>query len=345
MDILSDTRPGGGRRRRQRRSTVTGLVLLATALLSANAAPGFGTAASAEPPDCEDGSPPPCDFPDPDPDPTTTAPTQPKPEVWFARVSVLDQSTMPVNRHLTGGWKRAGSPSYITPPSTVTWNDATKNVGRLSSTSMYLPGTGPVGFWLRELGAEHLCRSHTSPQPPTVSKNIHILAAPAEMTSAATITEMANKFVGVVTPTPDGADFVRIDSISLVPEEGQLRLEVRGYMEANIPNWPDDIDDNFVYRATLRPYPSGDVGPNSVFKIATLSFSVDVSDWGSDVESVVGPKLRKAVDDKLAGAMDAQVAATESVMWFASLGYTVSVRKVTTSPAGIEVEPSLCKVE
>lgn len=343
MDILSETRPGGGRRRRRHRSTVIGLVVLAIALLSANAAPGFGTAASAIPPDCEDGSPPPCE--EPDPDPTTTSSTAPPPEVWFARVSLLDESDMPVNKHLTGGWKRAGSPSYITPPQTVVWNDATQTVGRLSSTSLHLPGTGLVGFWLRELGAEHICRSHTRAQPPTASSNIHILAAEAEMTPAATITDMASKFVGVVTPTPEGAEFVRIDSISLVPEAGQLRLELRGYMEANVPNWPDDINDNFVYRAVMRPYPSGDVGPSSVFKIATLEFSVDVSDWGSDVESVVGPKLRNAVQDKLAGAMDAQVAASESVKWFASLGYTVSLRKVTTSPTGIEVEPSLCKVE
>lgn len=344
------TGPDRGRRHRRRAP----LAALVVALVLAGAVSSPSTAAALPPP-CPDGSPPPCEpppDPDPDPDPDPNPPG-PGTAVWTARVALLDQTrTSPtdpgVNRHLTGGFVRAGSPSYATPSGTVAWsNPPADTVGTIGLTSVYLPENGgATGFWLRELGAEYLCRSATSSQVPPSGRSIHVLAAPEVVTSGDELSDLAEGFVGPVTPTPQGANEVRIDTIDLTPQNGGLSLVLTGFLDAEVPNWPDDIDDDFTYVAELHPFPSRSVDPTQPMDVSTEpGYVFRLDNWGSDAEGEVGPKVRAAVEGVFARAINEQVAQRPQVRWFASLGYTVAFREVSVATDGLHVSPSLCKVE
>jgi hypothetical protein len=299
--------------------------------------------ASAVPPRCEDGSPPPCtdpEEPDPDPEPTT-----PPPIVWRANVSIDNQSGGGFNPSVRGGWRREGSPGYITPTGTVAWTNAAQTEGTIGLTSTYLPAGNRVNFWMRELGNDYLCRSRPRLSVPATGRRIDVLLAPPDLTDGAEISEIGEESLGVITPTPPGAEYVRIDTIDLVPQSGYVSLVMTGYLEANVPWWPDDINDDFTYVAKLRLSPSGAFDPASVMAVTTDSgYTFRLDNWGSDVENEVGPKIRAAVETRMANAVNAKIAATPEVVLLTAQGYTVSLREVTTSPAGVTVLPSLCKV-
>jgi hypothetical protein len=340
----------GGQRHRHRRTPLTALVV---GLVFAGGVTLYSSTAEALPPTCQDGSPPPCVDPPDDP-PDTTVPPGPGTPTWFARVSVLDQSRTSAtdpgfNRYLTGGWSRDGSPRYGTPSGTVVWSNPPGNtVGNIGLTSVYLPNNGgATGFWLRELGAEFLCRSATSAAVPPSGRSIHVLAAPEVVTSAAELQELAGGFIGPVTPTPAGANAVRIDSIDLTPQaNGWLSLVITGFIDAEVPNWPDDIDDDFTYVAKVRPYASNAVDPAHIVDMATdPSYVFTLDNWGDDAEDEVGGKVRAAVESVFATAINEQVAARPQIQWFAGLGYTTSFRRVTVAIDGLHVWPSLCRIQ
>lgn len=355
-DPGTDRGPGHRRheRRHRHRPRRAPLAVLLASLVLAGAVAATSSTATAAPPTCQDGSPPPCDDdPDPDPDPDPTTPPGPAPIVWTARVALLDQTrTSPgdpgVNRYVTGGFVRSGSPSYATPTGTVAWSDPpAKTVGNIGLTSVYLPSNGgATGLWMRELGAEYLCRSHTSANVPPTGRSIHVLAAPEVVTSGDELSELAEGFVGPVTPTPQGANEVRIDTIDITPQNGGLSLVLTGFLDAEVPNWPDDINDDFTYVARLLPFSSRSVNPAEPMDVVTdPGYTFRLDNWGSDAESEVGPKVRAAVEDVFASAINAQVALRPQVQWFASLGYTVAFRKVSVGTDGLHISPSLCKVE
>jgi hypothetical protein len=316
-------------------------VALVAGLALAAAVPVYSSLADAAPRPCPDGSPPPCKVPKP-----TTTTTQP-PIVWTANVSVADLSGVPFDRYDTGGWSREGSPRYGTPSATVKWNNAEQTEGTIGLTSVYLPRNGNLaGFWLRELGREWLCRSTQSLEVPPSGRHITVLLGQPILTMGPDISAAAQGFVGEITPPPDGAQQVRIDTIDLTPQDGALSLVITGYLEADVPNWPDNINDDFTYVAKLHPAASGTVDPGTVVRFTTEpDYVFRLDNWGSDAEGPIGLKLRAAVEERFADAVNGQIAARADVQSFAAQGYTVSLRRVTTSPAGIEVLPSVCKIE
>ena len=138
-------------------------MLLAAGALVVAALAGFQATASALPPRCDDGSPPPCDIADP----TTKTTTTPHPDVWNARVTVLDQSgPASFNRTIIGSW---GGNGYSTPTGTVTWSDpATKLEGNLGLQAAYLPPGFNVGLRMFESGSSgRFCRSMPITRSPT----------------------------------------------------------------------------------------------------------------------------------------------------------------------------------
>src|SRR4029453_16342636 len=140
---------------------------------------------------------------------------------------------------------------------------------------------------------------------------------------------------------------VRIDSIDLTPQaNGWLSLVITGFIDAEVPNWPDDINDDFTYVARGRPYASNAVNPAHIVDMATdPGYVFTLDNWGDDAEEEVGGKVRAAVEDVFAAAINEQVAARPQIQWFAGLGYTTSFRKVTVAIDGLHVWPSLCRIQ
>lgn len=333
--------------RRRRRSALA--VLAVAGLVLLGAVPMLQTSVDAAPPRCEDGSPPPCDVPDPDP--TTTSTTGPRPVVWTARVSVLDQSGG-FNRTMWGGWLRAGSPVYSTPAGYVGWTDSPANTeGSLGLTQTYLPPGGTVGFYMNELGTDGpVCRSQPVSAVPPTGRNVHVLLAPAITKSPADVSAMVAGFTGRVTPDPDGAE-VTINTVSLVPQQNGLLLTVSGRVYKDVTG-PFNYYGNFTYVVMLRLNASRRI--DDPYEVMTVSADQGVlqlrgdstkddllNAFGDDVE----PDFRAAVKDKATTAVNDDIASLPQVTWFRSLGYTISVRRVTTTPSGITVQPALCKVD
>ena len=163
------TPPAHGRRRRR------GGGLLAAGALVVAALAGFQATAGALPPRCDDGSPPPCDVPDP----TTTPTTAPHPDVWNARVTVLDQSgPASFNRTISGSW---GGNGYSTPTGQVVWSDpATKLEGNLGLQAAYLPPGFNVGLRMFESGSSgRFCRSMPMAAIPPTGRTVRVLVGAA----------------------------------------------------------------------------------------------------------------------------------------------------------------------
>jgi hypothetical protein len=334
-------------KRRPFTALIAGLVL-------AGAVPLYSSAAAAIPPDCADGSPPPCNEPpDPETTTTTTGGGGGGTPAWRASVSVLDQTADNANgggfnHYLTGAWRRQGSPTYSTPSGRVAWAPGTGDLeGTLPLTSTYLPAGqgGPIAFLMRELGAGVICRSQTGHAVLPSGGDVHILLGDPVSISSDELSELAGGFLGEMDPAPDGADEVRIDQIDLTAQNGRMALVINGYLEANVPNWPDDIDDDFTYVAKLGLYESIDAVHTRTVEVSTHESSLALDNWGSDAEEAVRAKFRPAVESAFEGAFDAEVASRPEIRWFDSLGYTVSFRRITITTAGIEVLPALCLVE
>ena len=63
--------------------------------------------------------------------------------------------------------------------------------------------------------------------------------------------------------------------------------------------------------------------------------------WKGNAE----PQFRTNVAAQATDVVNNSVSAQADVSWFRSLGYVVSVRNVTTTATGVNVFPSLCKVD
>jgi hypothetical protein len=160
---------------------------------------------------------------------------------------------------------------------------------------------------------------------PPSGRHITVLLGQPMLTMGPDISAAARGFVGEITPPPDGAQKVRIDAIDLTP---------------------DNINDDVTYVAKLHPAASGTVDPGTAVRFTTEPDHVfRLDNWGSDAEDPIGLELRAAVENRFADAVNDQIAARADVQSFAAQGYTVSLRRVTTSKSGIEVLPSVCKIE
>ena len=59
----------------------------------------------------------------------------------------------------------------------------------------------------------------------------------------------------------------------------------------------------------------------------------------------VEPAFRGKVVEEIATKINSEINSQADVMWFKTLGYSVSMRSVTTSDADLVFRPSLCKVD
>jgi hypothetical protein len=342
---------GTGRRRRVL------LILLATGLLAAGVVPFVGGgAASAIPPPCPDGSPAPCIDPDPDPDPpsTTTPPTSPPSAAWSARVSVLDQTPAPgFTRSVRGSWGQVGTP-YATPSGTIAWSNPPQNEGTLTLAHGVIPAGPPVGLRLFEIGSEsgRLCRSMPYGSVPPSGRSVHVLVAPSVVKTPDQLTAMVAGFAGRVQPDPQGAEVTITEAPTIVPIQGGLIVTVKGRIWKDIQFPIPNFDASFTYVVTLHIDPSTNIG--DPLEVMTVRADVGVlqifpDSWDDDILNAfsgnVEPDFRSAVVGKAKTAVNDAVSAQEDVQWFRSLGYTVSARKVNITPNGVEVQPSLCKVD
>ncbi len=111
-----------------------------------------------------------------------------------------------------------------------------------------------------------------------------------------------------------------------------------------------NADATFAYAVVLHLSPSTSLDPAQVLSVRADPGILQLTGdgWTDNVlialAGDVEPDFRKAVVEKATASVNASVAADPQVGWFRSLGYTVSVRNVTTTPTGVAVDPSLCKV-
>lgn len=352
MDSHSECRPG----RRRRRHHLTGAALAAALLVAL--LPSMGTA-SAAPPLCEDGSPPPCDLPPPDPDPDPDPNPNPNPS-WTSLVSVLDQSEAGYDPQVRGAWVSTGSPVYTTPSGTVQWNSPAHNQGSISLTSTYLPPGPLAGFHLWEQDQDingSLCRSTPVPSIAQVLETTHVLVADTETTTPADLALMADEFEGDASiPESESGTYsadIQLNEVTIAPGAGALALTVKGHLFVDGPG-PFNVEGDFRYTGEVHLMPSekSDMAPAvpggaPVLQMVSTTVSNDalvIFGEDSDVEADLLPPFRRAVINKVTDAVNKRVAQNEKVKWFATLGFTVSFRDVSIDEGGIHVLPSLCKV-
>jgi hypothetical protein len=339
------------RRLRRGRATLT-LATLATGLLVAGVLPSTGATASAAPPTCQDGSPPPCDLPDPDPDP------DPDPggggggggTGWTSLVSVLDQSEDGYDDNIRGAWTTTGSPVYSTPSGTVQWDTADHDQGSISLTSTYLPSGPKRGFHLNEQDQSidgSLCRSRPVTSISQVVHSTHVLVGEEATTTAADLAEMADGFVGTISiPESQSGTYsatIDLDAVTIEPKAGALALTVDGHLFVDGPG-PLNVDGDFFYRGDVSLSPSRKAEVEQVVVAGVANAVLAIDDEDADTEAEALPVFNQAVREKVSGAVADRVAASPEVQWFATLGYTASFRDVSIDTGGIHVLPSLCKV-
>jgi hypothetical protein len=327
------------------------LAVLASGLLVAGVLPPLGATASAAPPRCEDGSPPPCGSPDPDPDPDPDPNPNPNPHPpWTSLVSVLDQSEDGYDSSVRGAWVSTGSPVYTTPSGTVQWNGPDHNLGSISISSTYLPPGPLVGFhlWEQDQGIDgSLCRSTPVGSVDQVLATTHVLVAETTTTTPNELTEMAVGFVGDASiPESESGTYsadIQLNEVSIDPFAGGLALTIEGHLFVDGPG-PLNVEGDFRYTGEVDLLVSEKAEVDQVVSASVSNDSLVIFGEDSDVEADLLPPFRRAVRDKVANAVNARVASRPEVQWFASLGFTVSFRAISIDEAGIHVLPSLCKV-
>lgn len=304
---------------------------------------------SAAPPRCPGGEPPPCDD---RPETTTTLAPPPAQVIWTARLSVLDQSGSDYNRTMWGSWVRDSTPRSTMPAGYVAWTDAARSEGTIGLTRNTLPGTGNVGFYVNELGADGpICRSGPKTAIPPTGRRIHALLAAPTTRPASDIVAMAAGFVG---PIENDAGDVTVNQAPVVElRDGHFSLTVRGRMDGiKVPTYPFDWDGTFVYTADIGVSPSRNISNVEEVLVAgasnsNLELSGDAGndEWiDDDVEAGAEPVFRKAINARITASMNQAVSERAEVQWFRSIGYTVSARRSVVSPAGITVHPTLCRM-
>jgi hypothetical protein len=298
---------------------------------------------------CPGGEDPPCE----QPETTSTSSPGPAPVIWTARMSVLDLNGSGYNRTMWGAWVRDSTPHYSMPAGYVAWTDAERSEGTIGLTRNTLPGTGNVGFYVNELGTDGpICRSGPMVAIPSTGRSIHaVLAAPTTKPASEIVTMAA----GLVGPMPnDAGDVTVTEAPTLEFTNGHFALTVRGRMDGiEVPNYPFDWDGTFVYTANIGVGPSRNISNTHEVLLASASESVlELSgDAGNDeqieddVEAAAEPAFRRAVTAKITEKMNLAVSGEADIVWFRSLGYTVSARRALVSPAGITVHPTLCRMD
>jgi len=350
VDSHPERRPGR-RRLRRGRATVT-LAVLASGLLVAGVLPSLGATASAAPPQCEDGSPPPCGSPDPDPDPEPDPDPHPNPNApWTSLVSVLDQSDGGYDEDVRGAWVSTGSPVYTTPSGTVQWNGPDHDQGSISISSTHLPAGPLMGFQLWEQASDidgQLCRSTPVGSVDQVLATTHVLVGELTTTTPTELAEMAGGFVGDASiPESESGTYsadIQITAVTINPVAGGLDFQINGELFVDLPFPVPNIDGDFRYTGTASLLPSIKAEVDQVVSASVSNDTLVIFGEDEDVEADLLPAFRAAVRKKVAAAVNARVASRPEVQWFASLGFTVSFRDISIDEAGIHVLPSLCKV-
>jgi hypothetical protein len=265
-------------------------------------------------------------------------------------VSVLDQSEVGYSRTMWGGWHTQSSPGYTTPSGNVVWSDADRSEGTLGLTQTYLPPGHPVGFWMNELGTDGpSCRSRSRSSVPTTTTSTHALLGPTITKSPDEIAAMAAAFSGRVQPDPAGAEVTITQPPTLVPQQGGLQLTVRGRIYKDVTG-PFNYYGDFAYAVVLHLSPSRSVDTDEVILVHADEGILQLigDSWKDDALEALGPnfepQFRSAVRAKVQASVNADIASRPEVQWFGDMGYTTSVRRITTTPNGIAVQPALCRV-
>lgn len=281
---------------------------------------------------------------------STTTTTAPAPN-WSARVTLLNQSGGPIDPSVSGVWRTLGSPHYVTYSGDVAWSDAAHDEGTVALRTVPLP-TSPVGFTLTEwTGDGPLCRSQLMPTVAPSGRTIRVLVGDKISLSPTNLQDLANGLVGRVSPDPDDAQ-VTINDATLVAHADGLHLTIHGHLTKSEAWGAIHVDAGFTYTDVLHIQTSRvEQDPAIVMTVHADQgeLKLDGDGWSDDVlidmSSNEEPAFRAAVQDQATAKVNATVAQNPDAQWFGSLGYTVSVRSVTTSDSGVTVMPSLCKVE
>jgi hypothetical protein len=352
---------------RRRRGRLSLLAVALTMLLAYVAGP-----ARALPPRCADGSPPPCEGPEdpppppePDPDPTTpptspspTAPIPttstpqppPAPPSWTLNVLSLVKDdaglTGPVGAERFWWQEPVNAPPWLVgPPPDTTFSLTPAGTAMLDGNVLAFPDLAlPAGakmiLRVNEGGSPGLlCRTPARSALPPSGTALHILVAPSTTVTAAELQEMVSGFVGPVTSgLPDGVT-MNIDSATLVPQDNGLLLGLQGTI--NIFGTVFGFD----YHLLITLVPA--TGPDLKFVAWVQPVgpgTVELTPANVDLGETMRVALRSRIPVLASPLVNNAIHSAPEVQWWHDDGFNVSLRRVTYSPDGLTLYPSLCRL-
>jgi hypothetical protein len=366
---------------RSTRRRVTSLLVALTAVLALGAAPARALpprCSDGSPPPCEGPEDPP---PPPEPDPTTTTRPAPPPTTAPAPIPTTTTTIPPpppaatrtvsvllLNQDESGPLGAVNAERYFmyelvnAPPGalagpgpgdtttrglTPAGTSALEN-GLFTFPDYPLPAGQKMVLKVTEAGAPGvLCRTVPRGVLPPSGTPLHILVAPMVTTSAAELETIAAGFTGPVTSgLPDGVTMT-IDTAHLTPQADQLALQLLGQLTVGVFHY------TFDYHLQLRLVPStGTDLASVVFFQAIGPGTVDLTSVGEPngdgfipaIKEQLLPKLRVAVPVQATSAVNGRIFTDHDVQWWGDQGFHVSMRRVTISPSGMTLYPSLCRL-
>jgi hypothetical protein len=181
---------------------------------------------------------------------------------------------------------------------------------------------------------------------PPSGNPLHILVTSPVTTTAAELETIAAGFAG---PKDTGLDGVTmtIDTAHLTPQDNQLALQLLGRLTVGAFNY------SFDYHLQLRAVAStGTDLASVVFFQAIGPGTVEVTSVGEpngdgiipQIKEALLPKLRTAVPVEATSSINGRIHSNHDIQWFSDEGFHVSMRRVTISPAGMTLYPSLCRL-
>jgi hypothetical protein len=367
-------------RRSRRRAALAALVaapLLAVALTS------LAPSAEALPRRCDDPGALPCEPPEPPepPEPTepapppTTDPIPPPPPpttTWSVVSKVLDQAEgdlgamtaermwIPIRVLEPAG--AAVSPAGTTRTGPVggiyTWDpipagSAPLVDGRFTFDPVAQPANTGMVLRVTEAGSPGpVCRTRVVGLPPPDGTPLRILAAPPMTVSAAQLDAMVASFVGPVSGLDAGVT-ATIAAASLAPSDAGLVLSLQGSLTVTVFGVQLAFDFDADQLVTLAPSSSPDLASTLVVSASQLP-TVTLDYTGPPVEDEVAletgvapqvaTRIRAAVQRQAPGVVNGNVASLHAVRWWTSQQFSVSIRRVQTSSAGLVVHPAVCRL-
>jgi hypothetical protein len=332
--------------------------------------------ADAVPPRCPDGSPPPCDGDDPPettpkPVPTTsptptTSPPPPPPSTWVANAVLLNQSPTPLgtvvaNRQFLARRTREDIKNGVPVPDPIPGGSATLQDGSFTFAPVTQPTNTNVQIRVDDGGGRGpLCRTAPRASLPSSGGVIRILAAPPQVTGPQELNAMVSGIVGELAKEEDAQKNVKTvtaTSATLAPQADGLLLTLAGNLDVDFFK-PTEVDwrIGFTFRQllTLKGSQSSSVGESLVVEL-TGPGSIDLT-WvsgeppeGGDgildyVADVLVPRLRDGVLAKAGPLINPKVAQLHAVRWWTEQGFTLSIRNVSYSTAGLSVEATFCRL-